>query len=74
MVVFSVCALDGDKRPTISHNPEAQKATPFVCETRGGLLSAPLGLLMQAAQVNLLPKNNEIILKISKTIKTDKKG
>lgn len=63
MVVFSVCALDGDKRPTISHNPEAQKATPFVCET-GGILSAPLSWLMQAVQVNLIPKNNKIFLKI----------
>lgn len=53
MVVFSVCALDGDKRPTISHNPEAQKATPSVCEKRE--LSASLAWLKTAVQVNLLP-------------------
>lgn len=68
MVVFSVCALDGDKRPTISHNPEAQKATPSVCEKRDSL-SAPLAWLMTAVQVKLHKKT--FFLKLQNTFKTD---
>lgn len=45
-----------DKKSTISHNPEAQKATPSVSERRGKYsYTAPLGVgwLMPVLLVNI---------------------